>query len=82
MHKMQMSSMNYPRPNSDKRAMVRESILNIVVFALLTFPSNEFDLVSLLYISAIKRSTKMSDFLPGPGSFDINSKNLSHSLTM
>ena len=30
---------------SDKRAMVRESILNIVVFALLTFPSNEFDLV-------------------------------------
>ena len=74
--------MNYTRPNSDKRAMVRESILNIVVFALLTFPSNEFDLVSLRYIGVRKRSTKMSDFLPGPGSFDINSKNLSQNLTI
>ena len=31
----------------DKRSLVRESILNIVVFALLTFPSYEFDLKSI-----------------------------------
>lgn len=28
----------------DKRSMVREDVLNIVMYALLTFPSNEFDL--------------------------------------
>ena len=28
----------------DKRSLVREDVLNIVMYALLTFPSNEFDL--------------------------------------
>ncbi len=31
----------------DKRSLVRESILNIVMYALLTFPSNEFDLKAI-----------------------------------
>lgn len=38
----------------DKRSVVREDVLNIVMYALLTFPSNEFDLkVRLLPILAI-----------------------------
>ena len=28
----------------DKRSLIREDVLNIVMYALLTFPSNEFDL--------------------------------------
>jgi hypothetical protein len=31
----------------DKRSLVREAILNIVVYALLTFPSYEFDLKNI-----------------------------------
>ena len=31
----------------DKRAVVRESILNMIMFGLLTFPSNEFDLKNI-----------------------------------
>ena len=31
----------------DKKAVVRESILNMIMFGLLTFPSNEFDLKNI-----------------------------------
>ena len=31
----------------DKKAMVRESVLNMIMFGLLTFPSNEFDLKNI-----------------------------------
>ena len=31
----------------DKKALVRESILNMIMFGLLTFPSNEFDLKNI-----------------------------------
>ena len=31
----------------DKRALIREDVLNIVMYALLTFPSNEFDLKNI-----------------------------------
>ena len=31
----------------DKKAVVRESVLNMIMFGLLTFPSNEFDLKNI-----------------------------------
>ena len=37
----------------DKRSLIREDVVNIVMYALLTFPSNEFDLkvcIFLIYI--------------------------------
>ena len=37
----------------DKRSLIREDVLNIVMYALLTFPSNEFDLKVCIVLSMI-----------------------------
>ena len=34
----------------DKRSLIREDVLNIVMYALLTFPSNEFDLKVCIFL--------------------------------
>ena len=36
----------------DKRSLIREDVLNIVMYALLTFPSNEFDLKVCILLSS------------------------------
>ena len=38
----------------DKRSLIREDVLNIVMYALLTFPSNEFDLKVCIAVAYLR----------------------------
>ena len=55
----------------DKRSLIREDVLNIVMYALLTFPSNEFDLKVCIFLISniyllIYITPRIASVLPKP----------------